>query len=102
MGKYRKKTIVIEAVQYGYAEYADNPLILKGGVSGDISWIEDAVKNKVVQPVFKSEDYWYLEIKTLEGVMTVSPDDWIIKGVNDELYPCKPDIFEKTYELVEG
>jgi hypothetical protein len=40
-------------------------------------------------------------IKTLEGEMTVSPGDWIIQGVNGELYPCKPDIFEKTYEPVE-
>lgn len=37
-------------------------------------------------------------IKTLEGVMKASPGDWIITGVNGEQYPCKPDIFEKTYE----
>ena len=37
-------------------------------------------------------------IKTLEGVMHASPGDWIIRGVNGELYPCKPDIFAKTYE----
>lgn len=39
-------------------------------------------------------------IRTLEGVMEVSPGDWIITGVNGEKYPCKPDIFEKTYEPV--
>ncbi|MCA2590197.1 MAG: hypothetical protein IM509_05455 [Microcystis sp. M31BS1] len=42
-----------------------------------------------------------LSILTLEGTMTASTNDWIIRGVNGELYPCKPDIFEKTYELVK-
>lgn len=43
---------------------------------------------------------WRLGIDTLEGRMQVSEGDWIIKGVAGELYPCKPDIFEKTYEAV--
>lgn len=42
-----------------------------------------------------------LKIKTLEGVMTADVGDYIIKGVNGEFYPCKPDIFEKTYEEVK-
>lgn len=42
-----------------------------------------------------------LQIETLEGTMTANPGDWIIKGVNGELYPCKPDIFAKTYEPAE-
>jgi hypothetical protein len=40
-------------------------------------------------------------IPTLEGTMTASPGDWIIKGLCGEFYPCKPDIFEKSYEIVE-
>lgn len=40
-------------------------------------------------------------IQTLEGKMSISKGDWVIKGINGEYYPCKPDIFEKTYELVE-
>lgn len=40
-------------------------------------------------------------ITTLEGVMTASDGDWIIKGVQGEFYPCKPDIFEETYEWLE-
>lgn len=40
-------------------------------------------------------------IKTLEGVMTVSDGDYIIKGVNNEFYPCKPEIFEKTYDIIK-
>jgi hypothetical protein len=42
-----------------------------------------------------------MKIKTLEGVMTANIGDWIIQGVNGEIYPCKPDIFEKTYELLK-
>ena len=42
-----------------------------------------------------------VEIKTLEGTMTGNVGDWLITGVNGEQYPCKPDIFEKTYELAE-
>jgi hypothetical protein len=43
-----------------------------------------------------------LHIQTLEGVMDAGPDDWLIRGVQGELYPCKPDIFDQTYEVVEG
>lgn len=50
---------------------------------------EEFRHNKVHQP---------MGIVTLEGVLTVSEGDWIIKGVNGEFYPCKPDVFEKTYE----
>jgi hypothetical protein len=42
-----------------------------------------------------------ISISTLEGVMTAQYIDWIICGVRGELYPCKPDIFEATYDLVE-
>ena len=43
----------------------------------------------------------HMDIKTLEGTMHAEPGDWIITGVNGEQYPCKPDIFQKTYEPVE-
>lgn len=43
-----------------------------------------------------------LEIKTLEGTMLADPGDWIIRGVKGEFYPCKPDIFEATYERVQS
>jgi hypothetical protein len=46
-------------------------------------------------------DQGHLVIYTLEGPMTVSPRDWIIKGTHGEFYPCKPDIFAETYEMVE-
>ncbi|MFD2248884.1 hypothetical protein FHS82_000993 [Pseudochelatococcus lubricantis] len=82
MPKFRKKPVVIEAVQLRPGE---EPYELS-----------QAVVNGVVR---YTEDGSVL-IKTLEGVMSASPGDWIIRGVNGELYPCKPDIFEKTYEAV--
>ena len=42
-----------------------------------------------------------MEIETLEGIMKADEGDWIIKGVKGELYPCKPDVFEMTYEKVD-
>lgn len=49
---------------------------------------------------YEDKDNPYLKIETLEGIMKASVGDYIIKGVNGEFYPCKPDIFEKTYERV--
>lgn len=43
-----------------------------------------------------------VEITTLEGIMRADPGDWIITGIKGERYPCKPDIFEATYEPVEA
>lgn len=75
--KYRKKPVVIEAVQFNGRNSAD---------------IHEFCGDKVREPVGKD----YLEIKTLEGIHIASPGDYIIKGINGEFYPCKPDIFEKT------
>lgn len=83
--KFRKKPIEIEAVRFnGY------------------NWTECYQFMGDKQLAFPSalEKREKIEIKTLEGTMTVSIGDWIIKGVNGEFYPCKPDIFEKTYEWV--
>lgn len=71
--------------------------------SGERKFIEDCPELlELYQKCFNvktpKEHVW---IETLEGAMKVSEYDWVIKGVNGEYYPCKPDIFEKTYELVE-
>jgi hypothetical protein len=98
--KYRKKPVVIEAMQltkqnikdcynFIHAE-KDGPVILKNCT--DRERFED-YKSMVVKKG--------MSIKTLEGTMTAKPGDYIIKGVNGEFYPCKPDIFEKTYEPVD-
>jgi hypothetical protein len=79
--KFRKKPVVIEAVQLKLLNFDE----VETFVGGDIG------KNEKGETV----------IATLEGAMICSLNDWIIKGVNGEFYPCKPDIFEKTYESVE-
>ncbi|ARC74953.1 MULTISPECIES: hypothetical protein [Bacillus subtilis group] len=53
------------------------------------------IKKPVVVEAYQIDKEMYIE--TLEGTLKASPGDWIIKGVNGEVYPCKPDVFEKTY-----
>ena len=57
-------------------------------------------KKPVIIEAILAQSEW--RIPTLDGVMWAKEGDWIIKGVNGEFYPCKPDIFEKTYEALEG
>ncbi len=85
--KYRKKPIVVEAVQYQGA----------GNVTEIADWICSAFESGVLAATNGCDP---LIVRTPSGPITVSPGDWIIEGVNGELYPCKPDIFEKTYEEV--
>lgn len=56
-------------------------------------------KKPVVLKAYRTEEE--LSIETLEGTMIAKPGDWIITGIHGEQYPCKPDIFAKTYERVE-
>ena len=96
--KYRKKPVVIEAFQY------DGDLMGSDGNYYVPQWAEDAFKNETLFYDSSEEDTPPCElfIKSLECNIHVSVGDYIIKGVNGELYPCKKDIFEKTYEKVEG
>lgn len=87
--KYRKKPVVIEARQFTPQNILDlRDWIASGGHGVYVGW------NAQVGD--------YIEIDTLEGTMRAEVGDWIIKGVKGEFYPCKPDIFEQTYEPVEG
>lgn len=90
--KYRKKPVVIEAIQWT----GDN---LKE-IIGFTGLHESANKWtwKEYEDVVKNDG---LKIFTLEGKMNADIGDFIIKGVKGEFYPCKPDIFEATYELVD-
>jgi hypothetical protein len=83
MAKFRKKPVVIEAIQW----------------TGKDSYDE--------AKAFAGESFfcWHihsdcLSLSTLEGMMSASLNDWIIRGVKGEIYPCKPDIFAATYEAV--
>ena len=60
----------------------------------------EAMESPVLEPDGRNPTGEYLQIKTLEGVMIAIVGDWIIKGVNGEFYPCKLEIFKKTYEEV--
>lgn len=93
--KVRKRPVVVEAVQFLNSGYSD-PLAF----SETPPWLNEAFETGRIRGVFRGEDYYYLEIDTLEGVMTASPNDWIILGVDGEIYPCKPKIFTKTYEIL--
>lgn len=84
MSKFRKKPVVIEAVQYGpYSRPTAEMAMFLDGASWGIN--EEGIV-----------------IRTLEGDMIASVGDWIIKGIKGEFYPCKPDIFAATYEPAEG
>lgn len=85
--KYRKKPVIIEAIQF-----EDN--------SDRIIEIYEFMGGDTIRVNYEDKDNPYLKIETLEGIMKASVGDYIIKGVNGEFYPCKPDIFEKTYERV--
>jgi hypothetical protein len=92
MGIYRKKPVVIEAVQFSGFDQESGQVIL----SDRPEWLVGEFGNKIL--FFGEQDT--LTLPTLEGDMKASIGDWIIKGVQGEFYPCKPDIFEKTYEKV--
>ena len=81
--KFRKKPVVIEAVKYdGSASSYDEVCQFAPGV------------------YFEPRGFDTFAAPTLEGEHIASPGDWIIRGVQGELYPCKPDIFEETYDAV--
>ena len=85
MKKYRKLPIVIEAIQFtGTKENIKELVDWLGNCSFAFSW--------------ENKKYLSVSFKTLEGDMTAQLLDWIIKGVEGEFYPCKPNIFAKTYE----
>lgn len=95
MAKYKKKPVIIEAYQY------DGDFIGQNGWYAP-DWIKQAYENGVL--FYREIDNTTPElfISTLEGFMKCNVGDYIIKGVKGELYPCKPDFFEKTYELIKN
>ena len=81
---YRKKPVVVEAVQYKGS----------GNIYGGVpDWIWKALESKTLEATNGTDPF---VVHTLKGDMTVAPEDWIIKGIQGEICPCKPDIFEQT------
>jgi hypothetical protein len=87
--KFIKKPVVVEAIQF-----FDQP--------EEIINIQEFMGNIDLTIDYKDIDDPKLKIETLEGTMNASLGDWIIKGIKGEFYPCKPDIFEITYEPLDN
>lgn len=100
MGRWRKKPVEIEAVRFVGIDGEDEhgPVIQLSEAAPD--WLTDAMNAPpyVLGAVWRSSDG--LLVHTLEGDMRANPGDWIIRGIEGELYPCKPDIFQRSYERV--
>ena len=101
MGRYRKKPVVIEAVQLRWDTWDEMCVHAGVGKIRDGKPEGCYIGSDGGARIDKKDanDRIGLRIPTLEGLMVATEGDWIIKGVNGEIYPCKPDIFEKTYEL---
>ena len=87
---FRKKPVVIEAVQF--TRRFNWPAWFHGAVSNNTVIVRGT--GKFADP----GDECYCLIHTLEGTHRCNENDWVIKGIKGEIYPCKPDIFEATYE----
>jgi len=113
MSKFRKKPIVIDATQwFKNGDHPKDDCYRPFEDTGEVPVLarEGAIVRYYRNPIVADQKIckncgkimrlhgW---IDTLEGGHTVCPGDWIITGVNGEMYPCKPDIFVKTYEPVE-
>ena len=97
MAKFRKKPVVIESIQWTGKNHRE----MFDFLSGQLQYKEYMTAQGAYFYIDHSKVEGGLVIKTLEGEHLASIGDWIIKGVSGEFYPCKPDIFEKTYEPVE-
>lgn len=105
MAKFRKKPVEIEAVQLRWdnwgemCEHADVGELKNGKPEG--CYVKPSLDG-TRYTIIKTGDLMGLQIPTLEGTMLAVQGDWVIRGVKGELYPCKPDIFEETYEPVKN
>jgi hypothetical protein len=91
MAKYRKKPVIIDAIQ------------LRWDTWGEVCELADVGKLTDGKPQGNQKgEKIGLDIPTLEGLMHADENDYIIIGIKGEIYSCKPDIFEQTYEFVEG
>ena len=97
MPKFRKKPVVIEAFQLTVSTRASNA---DWPTWAHCAWDKDREAEGSLFPTVAGVDDGTLSVGTLEGQMLVSFGDYIIQGVKGEIYPCKPDIFEATYEAV--
>ena len=89
--KFTKRPLVIEAMQFD----GRNGAVIRNWAHRGLPDIANSV---ILLHDEYGADHTAITVRTLEGSMFVNPGDWIIRGIQGEFYPCKPDIFEKTYE----
>ena len=98
MAKFRKKPVVIEAVQLRWSTWSEMcnhagvGMLSDGKPEGCYVSADGQATNEVTEEIG-------MAIPTLEGVMLARENDYVVRGVKGELYPCKPDIFEATYDV---
>ena len=92
--KFRKKPVIIDAQRFVLTKDEKKKYSYTHTTFGDQKWIVNNV-------MLNGTTQYYIMIDTLEGRMKCIEGDWIIRGLHGEYYPCKPDIFKKTYELVK-
>jgi hypothetical protein len=97
MGKFRKKPVEVEAIQLRWDTWDEICNFVPKEYFGGGVYIEDG---EILDDGYISDTIG-LKIKTLEGEMLATQNDYIIKGVKGEFYPCTPDIFEATYDEIE-
>ena len=90
--RYKTKPVEIEAIQWTGLNLEEIKQFVGESLEYDI--LDTAWE------VGKARPHIYLRIHTLEGIMNASEGDYIIKGLRGEFYPCKPDVFEKKYEVI--
>jgi hypothetical protein len=93
--QYRKKPVIIEATEWNGA--TEDAIQIIDWVTGNGSY---AIYHENIAAGDPTPSFGWITIETLEGTMRADVGDFIIRGVNNEFYPCKPDIFAKTYEQV--
>lgn len=101
LGLYKKKPVTLFAVLFDGSQECGDQIV---------KWAESRIKDKQTPGVMWMSDeiyhstgvgsYWKIYIRTLEGIMSASPGDYIIEGIHGEFYPCKPFIFKATYDKV--
>lgn len=94
--RYKKKPVVIEAMRWDGSESGAIPIVQ--WIGGQTSRWDDTPKNLPGPGRGITTIHSRIEVDTLEGTMYATPGDWIVRGVQGEFYPVKPDIFEATYE----
>jgi hypothetical protein len=105
MGLYQKRPVIIEAVQLTWENWSEICDFVGIGTLEDGkptgTWVDEDGNATEDPQVHRDTDTLGLLIPTLEGLMLARENDWIIKGIQGEFYPCKPDIFELTYAPLE-